>query len=198
VKPLLEAVENVETVALSRLTDPMIRRALEDGGHTVFEVPHIGCNPVSVMVPADTMRIRSWPNLGGVLESGTAADLVAWWPSLAEEPHTGQVVQLDTETPWKIWERTRFLCDLLKSLEQIRGVAAACTPQAPRAILYSSGVPSHDLHSFQARFHGSLEVVPDRLAEFPGGLCATVSPKAWLQKDAYAEALEELLRRHTR
>ncbi len=195
---LLTAIGSAETVTISRLANPKIREALTAANSTIVELPHIGCKPVTGMLQGDTLRIRSWPNLGGVLEPGTAEDVVVWWPCLAKEPDVGNVLRLDALVASNVEERTQFLVGLLKRLGQNRGIAAACTPQAPRAILYTFGIPRPEIQMFEMLFPGALSLTPRRLAEFPGGLSITVTPGAWLQREMYAETLNDLLRRHTR
>lgn len=195
---LIEAIGDAGTVALSRLADASIRKGVEAAGRTLIEVPHIGCEPVLVGVPAGVQRVRCWPNLGGRLESGSESDIVAWWPSLAEVPDTGTVVPLCGNAKLDVQQRTDFLIDLLKRLEQTRGIVRACEPEAPRTIIYTPGIPVEDVDAFASRYRGTLAFTPPYLGEFPGGVCITVTQQVWARTDAYADDLEDLLYRHAR
>ena len=137
---LIDVLRGHDTIAVSRLIEPVDARALTAAGKQLEEVPHIRCRPVSAAIPPYLMRVRSWPNLGGYLEEGGDDDIVLWNPSLARHPGNGTVVGSEPPVRDTIRDRTSALGRLLKRIEQIKGVRSCRTAITPRAIVYSAGV----------------------------------------------------------
>lgn len=163
-------------------------------GHAV-EVPHVRGVPVigGGIRPEGAKRRRSWPNRAGILETGAAADSVDWYADLADSPPNGKVVSHSAPFGDRIDDRVAWLRQLLKTLGQIRGVAVPIAPEAPCCIVLTPGVPAHRLAAAAHQFPGAIVALPERFAEFPGGIQLRVTPEAWLHADAYAVSVQEVL-----
>ncbi|MGI9528591.1 MAG: hypothetical protein ACR2NG_02685 [Acidimicrobiia bacterium] len=143
--------------------------------------------------PERAQRRRSWPNRAGILETGADTDTVDWYADLADPPPNGTVVRHREPFGERIDERIAWFRGLLKTLEQIRGVTAPITPEAPCGIVLTPGIPARGLAAAADRFPRAIDALPNRLAEFPGGIQLRVTPEAWLHADAYAVSVQEVL-----
>ncbi len=162
---------------------------------STVEVPHLRGVPVAghAFSSDRASRRRSWPNRAGICETGAPSDTVDWHTDLAEAPPHGDIVRHGTSIPGGIDERTAWFLRMLKSLEQIRGVTSPIATEAPCGILLTPGVPAHRLAAAVRQFPGAIDVLPARLAEFPGGIQLRMTPEAWLHADAYAGTVREVL-----
>ncbi len=188
----LEELADGHTVAVSRLAHPDTRRRLVRSARRLVEVPHVTCEPVGSRVPPDALRIRSWPNIGGRLETGSPDDVVVWHRALAPPPLSGTIIGIGAGSP-DIEDRTHLLVQVLAHLEQLKGVARACTPEAPTSIVYTPGVDPEVLDRFRTRRPGVVALVPRHLVEFPGGVRITVTPEASTDARSLEDDLAALL-----
>lgn len=160
------------------------------------EVPHVRGVPVSdrALDPITTARRRCWPNRAGLLEPGAATDTVDWYADLADAPPHGNVVQHNQPTPGDVSKRLAWFHTLLKSLSQIRGVTVPVRPETPCGIVLTPGIPGSRLSAVSQRFPRAIDVLPERLGEFPGGLQLVVTGEAWLHAEAYAVTVRNVLK----
>jgi len=163
---------------------------------TVAEVPHVRGVPMTsaALDPNDVTRRRCWPNRAGILERGGPADTVDWYADLAEEPPNGRSKVHRGPTPGDLAQRLTWFRTLLKSLSQIRGVTVPVRPEAPCGIVLTRGVAASTMVTGSQPFLGAIDVLPERLGEFPGGIQLVVTGEAWLHADAYAVTVQNMLK----
>jgi len=190
---LFDTIGAESAVAVSRLADEDVYSSIDTSGIELIEVPHTAGVPLVATITADVVRVRHWPNLSGYLESGDDDDIVVWWPSLAHAPDIGRVVTAGPEQAHDTGDRTVFLDRLFKRLEQNPGVSRVCTPRAARGIVYTPGLESSHVALAARRFPGAIRETPERLSEFPGGVCLSITPEVWGQQDAFSETVSELI-----
>ena len=190
---LLDAISSESAVAVSRLADEDVNFAIDTSDVDLIEVPHVAGVPLEDAIPTALVRVRHWPNLGGYLEHGSDHDVVVWWPSLAPAPHADTVVKVGPAQVQDTKSRTTFLKGLTKSLEQHRGVSRACSPVAARGIVYTPGIESAHIDRVARRFPGAIHKTPERLSEFPGGLCLSVTPEVWSDPKEFSASVDALI-----
>lgn len=190
---LLDVISSEPSVAVSRLADEDVYSAIGTSDIELIEVPHIAGVPLVEEALGGVVRVRHWPNLCGYLESGNDRDIVVWWPSLARAPDSGTVVTAGPSQAHDIKDRTAFLDSLIKRLEQNRGVSRVCKTSAARGIVYTPGLVSSHVDRAARRFPGAIHKVPERLSEFPGGVCLSVTTEVWKHPDTFCETVGALV-----
>jgi len=190
---LLDVISSESSIAVSRLADEDVYSAIETSDIELIEVPHTAGVPLVETIVGSVVRVRHWPNLCGYLEGGNDRDIVVWWPSLAPAPDTGTVVTAGPSQARDTEDRTAFLVTLIKRLEQNRGVSRVCKPRAARGIVYTPGLDSSHLDEAARRFPGAIYETPERLSEFPGGVCLSVTNDVWKDPDIFGETVGALI-----
>lgn len=190
---LLDAISSESAVAVSRLADENVYCAIDASDVELIEVPHVAGVPLEETIPGGVVRVRHWPNLCGYLEGGNDRDVVVWWPSLAPAPHADAIVTAGPAHVQDTKNRTTFLDGLIKGLEQHRGVSRVCSPDAARVILYTPGIESTHIDRVARRFPGAIYKTPERLSEFPGGVCLSVTPEVWDDPNEFSGSVDTLI-----
>ena len=183
-------------VAVSRL------RWFDLDAHATVEIPHVRGLPVDSAVDVPAERVREWPNRLGHIEPASEGDRIHWYPELAARPPL-EAIAFDlggqpcdegapVSTDESIEERTRWLGSLIRSISQVRGVRAAAPVAGPCGIVLTpTGLPpTFDV----AQWGSALAPIPRRLGEFPGGIQLAVTPTVWSRREAYAEAVNAIIR----
>jgi hypothetical protein len=153
---------------------------------TTNEVPHVRALPIPLAVPPGSIVVREWPNIAGRLEPARDGDVVRWCRSLAPEPPQGTVVARgEPAEPGLVVEMRQWLLKFARRLMQMPGVSIAASPDTPRIILLTP----HGLKNEADRPEG-IDRVPERLAEFPGGLVLTMDERTFEDRTEYADAVE--------
>ncbi len=188
---------NAISFAVSRLgwdeTTHLVRSVVDDG--TAFEVPHVAGHPVDALVPQGSKRIREWPNRLGVREEGVEADIVMWYGDLAPAPTVGTVRSVRTSMEANHEERSRWLRNLMRQLEQHRGVVPAGGALSPCGVVLTSGIALDRLLAFSHDWPSANPILPSHLVELPGGIQLTVTDEVWEQRDQYAGDILDLVSR---
>ena len=153
------------------------------------EIPHVRCLPVESPVPKDATVVREWPNLAGRLEPPAATDIVRWSIGSAPKPRVGVLVPRgDKVNSALLREMTKWMTSFARSLTQIAGVTLAAPSETPRCLILSpNGVVG------RTDLPVGMRPVPERLAEFPGGIVLSMSERSFQRRKEYAEAVATII-----
>ncbi len=153
------------------------------------EIPHVGGMPVDVAIPEGDTVIREWPNIAGRLEAPTSDQIVRWHRSLAPPPPCGVVLPRGASVDDALLAEMRtWVTKFARSLEQLPGVTVATSGDSTRALLLTPrGVFRH------SDLPRGIDPVPERLAEFPGGVVLTMDETSFGHRAEYADAVEAII-----
>jgi hypothetical protein len=171
---------------VSRLAEGNVAGDLGVEAIDVQEIPHLKGLPLDVPMPDHTTVVREWPNLAGRFEPTTGGGLVRWNRSLAPPPPSGaQIAWGETDRFVDPAEGLPWFRRFIRTLEQHRGVVIATPTETMRAIVLTPwGVDD------TKTLPPGLTPVPEKYAEFPGGVVITVDAGGWDQHRSYAEEIQ--------
>ena len=170
-----------QTVAVSRL-----------GWHdaaAAIEIPHVRGVPV-ITGNGEHVIERSWPNRLGMLEH--RGDRIVWHSELAPVPEreADERIGVAIIAAAEFHERRHWFSKLLKRSTQHRGIMLAAPPEALAAILLTPAGVGHT--AIPGHVEDTIEDVPLRLGEFPGGIQLRLTDRAWQHRQEYASVIETI------